>query len=54
LKSVLVRVSIAATKHHDQKARRGGKGFFGLHFHSCYSLLKEFRTGTQNREKILS
>ena len=24
---VLVRVSVASTKHHDQKARRGGKGF---------------------------
>ena len=30
---VLVRVSIAATKHHNQKASWGGKGLFGLHFH---------------------
>jgi hypothetical protein len=30
---VLVRVSIAAMKHHKQKASWGGKGLFGLHFH---------------------
>jgi hypothetical protein len=29
----LVRVSIAAMKHHDQKASWGGKGLFSLHFH---------------------
>lgn len=29
---VLVRVSIAAVKHYDQKASWGGKGLLGLHF----------------------
>ena len=29
---VLVRVSIAMRKHHDQKASWGGKGLLGLHF----------------------
>ena len=33
LLSVLVRVSIAATKLHDQKASGGVKGLFSLHFH---------------------
>jgi len=33
LRTALVRVSTAATKHHDQKASWGGKGLFGLHFH---------------------
>ena len=28
-----LRVSIAAMKHHGQKASWGGKGLFGLHFH---------------------
>jgi hypothetical protein len=32
LASVLVRVSVAAMKHHDQK-QVGRKGLFGLHFH---------------------
>ena len=32
--SVLVRVSIAAMKHHDQKASWGGKGLLGLYIHS--------------------
>lgn len=27
-----LRVSISVTKHHDQKASRGGKGVCGLHF----------------------
>jgi len=31
---VLVRVSLAWTKHHDKKASWGGKGLFDLHFHS--------------------
>ena len=30
---VLVRVSMAMIKCHDQKAPWGEKGFFGLHFH---------------------
>lgn len=30
---VLVSVSVAATKNHDQKTGWGGKGSFGLHFH---------------------
>lgn len=29
----LVRVSIAAVKHHDQKVSRGGKDLLGLQFH---------------------
>lgn len=29
---VLVTVSVAAMKHHNQKASWGGKGLFGLHF----------------------
>jgi hypothetical protein len=32
---VLVRVSIAAMKHHDQNASWEGKGLFSLHFHSA-------------------
>ena len=28
-----LRVSIAMMRHHDQKARWGGKGLFGLHFY---------------------
>ena len=32
--SVLVRVTIAMMKHHDQKANRGGKGLSGLRFHA--------------------
>jgi hypothetical protein len=30
--SVLVRVSIAVTKYHNQKSSWGGKGLFGLYF----------------------
>lgn len=30
--SVLVRVSLDVTKHHDQKANWAGKGLFALHF----------------------
>lgn len=30
---VLVRVSIAAQKHHEQKSKLGGKGLLGLYFH---------------------
>ena len=33
LVSVLVRVTIAVMRHHDQKSSWGGKGLFGLHFH---------------------
>ena len=33
LPSILVRVSIAVMKHHDQKASWGWKGLFSLHFH---------------------
>jgi hypothetical protein len=29
-----LRVSIAATKHHNGKASWGGKSLFGLHFHT--------------------
>ena len=38
---VLVRISIIATKHYDQKARWGGKGLFSLHFHSTVDGQKE-------------
>jgi hypothetical protein len=34
----LVRVLIAMTKHCDQKADKGGKDLFGLHFHSTIHL----------------
>jgi hypothetical protein len=30
---VILRVSIAVMKYHDQKAIWGGKGLFSLHFH---------------------
>jgi hypothetical protein len=33
--TVLVRVSIAAMKHHDQEASWRGKGLFSLHFHTA-------------------
>jgi hypothetical protein len=33
--SLLVRVSTAAVKHHDQETSWGGKGLFNLHFHSA-------------------
>ena len=43
-----MRVSIAAMKHHDQKASWGEKGSFGLYFFLyCCSLSKEVKTGTQ-------
>ena len=43
LNPVLVGVSIALMKLHDQK----GKGLFGLQFHIACSVLKEVRSGTQ-------
>ena len=43
---VLVRVSIAAKKHHNQKESWGGKGLFGLYFNIAV-ITEEFRTGTQ-------
>jgi hypothetical protein len=33
MRDVLVKVSMALIKHHDQKASWGGKGLFSLHFH---------------------
>lgn len=33
LAGVLVRVSVTAMKHHDQKESWGGKGLFDLYFH---------------------
>jgi hypothetical protein len=33
---VLVRVSIAAKKHHDQTPSGGGKSLFCLHFHTLF------------------
>ena len=43
-----LRVSTDETKHHDQKARWRGKGFFfSLTLQHCCSSLKEVRTGTQ-------
>jgi hypothetical protein len=33
-------------KHHDQEASWGGKGLFGLHFHTAV-ITKDVRTGTQ-------
>lgn len=48
LTCILVTVSIAVMKHHDQKASCGKKGVFGLHFHITSSLsLKEVRAGAQ-------
>jgi hypothetical protein len=44
LGNVLVRVSIALMKHHDQKANWGGEG--------CCSSPKEVRTGTQARQEL--
>lgn len=32
---VLVRVYFAAMKHHGPKVSWGGKGLFGLHFHTA-------------------
>ena len=46
---VLVRVSIAVTKHHDQKSKLGRKGFILLTLPHWSSLLKEVRAGTQSR-----
>jgi hypothetical protein len=31
--SYLIKVSVAETKHHDQKVSFGGRGLFGLHCH---------------------
>ena len=46
-----LRISIAVTKHHDQKASWGGKGLFVLLFHSHSSSLKEVRTATQTGQE---
>jgi hypothetical protein len=45
--SVLVRVSIPCTEHHNQEASWGGKGLFSLYFKHCCSSPKEVRTGPQ-------
>ena len=44
---LLVKVSIAVRKHHNQKSKLGRKGFIGLTLPPCGSSLKEVRTGTQ-------
>ena len=44
---ILVRVSMAAAKHHHQKALWGGKGLFGLNFQIVHLRKKEVRTETQ-------
>ena len=53
--NVLVRVSIAVMKHHDQKASWRGKGLFGLHFHIAVHIegsqdRNTNRTGTWKQE----
>jgi hypothetical protein len=40
-----VRVSIATTKHHDQKASWGGKGLFSLHTNILLFIIE----GSQDR-----
>jgi hypothetical protein len=40
-------VSIAATKHHNQKASWGGKSLFGLHFHIAVPQEDGVRTGKE-------
>jgi len=46
-----LRVSIAVTKNHDQKASWGGKDLFVLGFHTPCSSSMEVRTGTQAGKK---
>lgn len=43
-RAILLRISIATTKHHDKNASWGGKVYSA---YTCYSLLKEVRTGIQ-------
>jgi hypothetical protein len=43
---VLLKVSIAVTKYHDQKANLGEKEFIWLTLPGCCSLLKEVGAGT--------
>jgi hypothetical protein len=48
---VLVRVTIAAVKHHDQEASWGGKGLFSLHFKIIvYHWSGTHRAGTWRQE----
>ena len=42
---VIVRVTIAVRKHHDQRTICGGKGLFGLDFHITLFLME----GSQDR-----
>ena len=47
----LLRVSLAAMKHHDLKATWGGEGRFGLHFHITVSQDRHpNRAGTWRQE----
>lgn len=39
--SILVRVSVAAMKHHNQKAIWGRQGIFGLYFHTIVHHLRK-------------
>jgi hypothetical protein len=54
--AVLLRVSIAGLKHHDQKPSCGGKGLFGLHFLSTMFIIEgssdrnSNMAGTQRQE----
>jgi hypothetical protein len=51
LLDVLVRVSAAARKHHDQKNKLGRKGFIHLTLPYCCLSTKEVRTGTQSGQE---
>ena len=41
------------TKHHDQEASWGGKGFFSLYFLHCWSSPKEVRTETHTGQELM-
>jgi hypothetical protein len=43
----LVRVSIAAMKHHDWKSKLGGKGFFSVYFHNTVIKRSQDRKSTR-------
>lgn len=51
IQCILVRVSVAAMKHHDQKSKKGGDGLIWLTFLYCCSSLKEVRAGTQTGQE---
>ena len=48
---VLAFLSVAATKHRDQKSKLGRKGFIRITLPQHCSSLKEVRTGTQARQE---